>query len=72
VGYSGRFGIYELMVTTEDIRQLAHDRVSSWVIKQAALKQGMRTLRQDAWTKAIAGKTSADEVIRVTKGDRLG
>ncbi len=72
VGYMGRFGIYELMVTTEDIRQLAHDRVSSWTIKQAALKQGMRTLRQDAWTKAIAGKTSIDEVIRVTKGDRLG
>ncbi len=72
VGYSGRFGIYELMVTTEDIRQLAHDRVSSWTIKQMALKQGMRTLRQDAWTKAIAGKTSIDEVIRVTKGDRLG
>ena len=72
VGYSGRFGIYELMVTTEDIRQLAHDRVSSWTIKQAALKNGMRTLRQDAWTKAIEGKTSIDEVIRVTKGDRLG
>lgn len=72
VGYTGRFGIYELMVTTEDIRQLAHERVSSWTIKQAALKQGMRTLRQDAWTKAIAGKTSIDEVIRVTKGDRLG
>ncbi len=72
VGYSGRFGIYELMVTTEDIRQLAHDRVSSWTIKQAALKQGMRTLRQDAWTKAINGRTSIDEVIRVTKGDRLG
>lgn len=72
VGYSGRFGIYELMVTTEDIRQLAHERVSSWTIKQAALKQGMKTLRNDAWTKAIAGKTSVDEVIRVTKGDRLG
>ncbi len=60
------------MVTTEDIRQLAHDRVSSWTIKQAALKQGMRTLRQDAWTKAISGMTSIDEVVRVTKGDRLG
>ena len=72
VGYMGRFGIYELMVTTEDIRQLAHDRVSSWTIKQAALKQGMLTLRQDAWTKAIRGMTSIDEVVRVTKGDRLG
>ncbi len=72
VGYSGRFGIYELMVTTEDIRQLAHDRVSSWTIKQAALKNGMRTLRMDAWMKAIEGRTSVDEVARVTKGDRIG
>ncbi len=72
VGYTGRMGIYELMVTTEEVRQLAHDRVSSWAIKQAALKAGMRTLRMDAWQKAIQGQTSIDEVIRVTKGDRLG
>ena len=72
VGYGGRMGIYELMVTTEEVRQLAHDRVSSWQIKQAALKNGMRTLRMDAWQKAIEGRTSVDEVIRVTKGDRLG
>ena len=72
VGYGGRMGIYELMVTTEEVRQLAHDRVSSWQIKQAALKNGMRTLRMDAWQKAIEGRTSIDEVVRVTKGDRLG
>ncbi len=71
VGYGGRMGIYELMVTTEEVRQLAHDRVSSWQIKQAALRNGMRTLRMDAWQKAIEGRTSVDEVIRVTKGDRL-
>ncbi|MDX1926958.1 MAG: ATPase, T2SS/T4P/T4SS family [Pirellulaceae bacterium] len=72
VGYGGRMGIYELMVTTEEVRQLAHDRVSSWQIKQAALKNGMKTLRMDAWQKAIEGRTSIDEVLRVTKGDRLG
>ncbi len=72
VGYTGRMGIYELMVTTEDVRQLAHERVSSWEIKQAALRNGMRTLRMDAWQKAMQGRTSLDEVIRVTKGDRLG
>jgi general secretion pathway protein E/type IV pilus assembly protein PilB len=71
VGYTGRFGIYELMVTTEEIRELAHERVSSWTIKQAALKQGMRTLRMDAWNKAIDARTSIDEVMRVTKGDRI-
>ncbi|MGN6544738.1 MAG: GspE/PulE family protein [Aureliella sp.] len=71
VGYTGRFGIYELMVTNEEIRELAHERVSSWTIKQVALKHGMKTLRVDAWSKAIEGRTSVDEVLRVTKGDRL-
>lgn len=71
VGYTGRMGIYELLVTNEEIRELAHERVSTWQIKQAALKNGMRTLRADAWDKAIAGETSIDEVLRVTKGDRI-
>jgi general secretion pathway protein E/type IV pilus assembly protein PilB len=71
VGYTGRMGIYELLVTNEDIKTLAHDRVSTWEIKQAALKAGMRTLRMDAWDKAIVGRTSVEEVLRVTKGDRL-
>lgn len=71
VGYSGRMGIYELLVTNEDIKTLAHDRVSTWEIKRAALKAGMRTLRMDGWDKAIAGETSVEEVLRVTKGDRL-
>jgi general secretion pathway protein E/type IV pilus assembly protein PilB len=64
-------GIYELLVTNEEIRELAHERVSTWQIKQCALKAGMRTLRMDAWDKAILGQTSVDEVLRVTKGDRL-
>lgn len=70
VGYAGRFGIYELLVTTESIRQMAHDRVSSWEIRRAALAEGMRPLRMDAWDKAIQGKTSVEEVMRLTKGDR--
>jgi general secretion pathway protein E/type IV pilus assembly protein PilB len=71
VGYSGRMGIYELLLTTESIRELAHNRASTWDIKQAAVQQGMRTLRDDGWIKALAGKTSLDEVLRITKGDRL-
>jgi general secretion pathway protein E/type IV pilus assembly protein PilB len=70
VGYRGRIGIYELLLTTERIRQLAHDRSSTWEIKRASLEEGMRTLRDDAWAKAIDGQTSLDEVVRVTKSDR--
>lgn len=71
VGYTGRVGIYELLVTDEKIRDLAHERVSTWEIKQAALQSGMRTLRMDAWDKSMQGLTSIEEVLRVTKGDRL-
>jgi general secretion pathway protein E len=72
LGYSGRFGIYELLATTEKVRQLAHDRRSSFEIKRAALEAGMLTLRDDAFRKAMEGTTSLDEVLRATKGDHLG
>jgi len=71
VGYRGRLGIFELLVTTESIRQLSHDRGSSWTIKQAAIREGMRTLRQDGWLKVLTGRTTVDEVVRATKGDDL-
>ncbi len=72
LGYAGRFGIYELLATTEEVRQLAHDRASSFEIKKAALRHGMLTLRDDAFRKAIEGTTSMEEVLRATKGDSLG
>jgi general secretion pathway protein E/type IV pilus assembly protein PilB len=68
VGYRGRLGLYELLVTTEEIRQLSHDRVSSWVIEKAAVEKGMRTLREDGWLKVLSGRTTIDEVMRMTKG----
>lgn len=71
VGYSGRIGIYELMVTTDDIRQLAHDRASSWVMKKQAVKDGMLTLRDDGWQKVLHGVTTLDEVLQATKGDQI-
>jgi general secretion pathway protein E/type IV pilus assembly protein PilB len=67
VGYFGRLGIFELLVTTEKIRKLAHDRASTWEITQEAIKQGMRTLRQDGWVKVLGGRTTVDEVVRATK-----
>ncbi len=69
VGYKGRVGIFELMVTSERIRQLAHERNSAWAIKQAAIEEGMRTLRQDGWRKVLDGRTTIEEVTRITKAD---
>lgn len=71
LGYTGRIGLYELMVTTEELRTLAHDRASSWEIKQVALRNGMKTLRMDGWNKVFSGRTSVDEILRVTKAERL-
>jgi len=70
-GYRGRMGVYELLITTENVRQLAHERASSWEIKQAALKDGMHTLRDDGWRKVFEGLTSVEEVLRITKGESV-
>jgi len=69
VGYLGRVGLFELLVTTERIRQLAHDRASTWAINEAALAEGMTTLRIDGWRKVLDGRTGVDEVVRVTRGN---
>ena len=71
VGYSGRLGIYELLVTTNKIRQMAHDGISTWEIKKAAKEEGMKNLRDDGWLKVIDGKTSVEEILRVTKSDKV-
>jgi type II secretory ATPase GspE/PulE/Tfp pilus assembly ATPase PilB-like protein len=71
VGYRGRLGLFELLVSSQKIRQLAHDRASSWAIKDAAVAEGMRTLREDGWRKVLSGRTSVEEEMRVTKGSGL-
>ncbi|HUT11973.1 MAG TPA: ATPase, T2SS/T4P/T4SS family [Thermoguttaceae bacterium] len=71
VGYRGRLGLFELMVTTEKIRQLAHDRTSTWRIEQQAISEGLKTLRLDGWRKVLSGRTTVDEVVRVTKGNTV-
>ncbi len=70
VGYSGRMGVYELLTTTDKIRQLATERCSTWEIKKAAAEAGMETLRDDGWIKVIEGNTTIDEIVRITKSDR--
>ncbi len=68
-GYSGRLGIYELLVSNDEIRALASERRSTNEIRKAAIASGMRTLRQDGWIKVARGVTSVEEVLRVTKAE---
>ncbi len=71
VGFRGRMGVYELLITTDRIRQMAHDGASTWEIKKAAKQEGMATLRDDGWLKVLKGDTSISEILRITKGDRI-
>ena len=68
-GYSGRLGIYELLITNDEIRLLASERRGTNEIRKAAIASGMKTLRQDGWLKVARGLTSIDEVLRVTKAE---
>jgi type IV pilus assembly protein PilB len=66
-GYRGRFGLYEVMPMTEEIERLTVERASSNAIRDVAIEQGMRTLRDDGLEKAAAGLTSIEEIARVVK-----
>jgi len=67
LGYKGRTAIYEIMMMDEDVRDLTVQRVSTSVLKQAALKNGMKTLRMAALEKVRKGVTTLDDLIRVTQ-----
>ncbi len=65
-GYSGRAGIYEVMDVNTDIQKLIVDRATSSEIQRLAVSQGMITMRQDGYLKALSGITTLEEVNRVT------
>lgn len=64
-GYRGRIALHEVMAVSEEIERLAVSRASTSEINKMAIKQGMATLREDGWTKALLGHTSIEEILRV-------
>lgn len=64
-GYTGRVGIYEVFNITEEIEKLVINRAPSSEIQKQAQLDGMLTMRQDGYLKALNGQTSIDEVNRV-------
>ncbi|HJV87234.1 MAG TPA: type II secretion system ATPase GspE [Noviherbaspirillum sp.] len=66
-GYQGRVGVYELLVTTDEIRAQIHDRTSEADIRVTAQKNGMRTMREDGERWLADGTTTQAELLRVTK-----
>ena len=65
-GYSGRQAIFEIMLLDDDIRDLIMRRASSGVLREAARKRGMRTLRESGLLAIFDGSTTVEEVISQT------
>ncbi len=68
-GFLGRSGIFEVLTISDAIRPMIIARESSNTIKQRGIADGMRTLRDDGWVKVLKGKTTIEEVLRVTEED---
>ena len=68
-GYSGRVGLYEVMVMTPRLKEMILDRASTAELRERAIADGMITLRQDALWKMAQGMTTLEEVLRETNID---
>ena len=65
-GYKGRLGLYELLIMTDELRDLVVRNASTEEIRDLARKAGMVTLRDSGMVNMFEGHTTADEVIRET------
>jgi len=68
-GYTGRTGIYELLMVDDDVRAATLKNTDATMLKKIGMQKGMRTLRQDGAMKVLAGITSCEEVMSVTQED---
>jgi type IV pilus assembly protein PilB len=65
-GYSGRVGIFEILLMSDDLNQAIIDKKSSQELRKIAIENGMRTMIEDGLEKVKRGVTTLDEIIRVT------
>ena len=70
-GYQGRAAIYEVCLITEPLRRMIMRKRDGGELKQCAISNGMETLRQDGWRRVGQGKTTIEEVVRVTQTDEV-
>jgi type IV pilus assembly protein PilB len=66
-GYFGRIGIFEVILTSQEINKLILKNETAEVIEKKAIEQGLITMIQDGFLKVLAGLTTADEVLRVAQ-----
>tara|TARA_Y100000385_G_scaffold85233_1_gene87457 strand:- start:5091 stop:6779 length:1689 start_codon:yes stop_codon:yes gene_type:complete len=65
-GYRGRVGLFEMIVVSDAIRELINNRAPTLTIKQKALEQGMRSLRDDGLRAIFDGNSTIEEVLKYT------
>ncbi len=70
-GYLGRTGVFELLLVDDEVQHQVLDKASSNDIKQRAVEKGMRTLLADGREKALQGRTTIEEVVRVCQRDEM-
>jgi type II secretory ATPase GspE/PulE/Tfp pilus assembly ATPase PilB-like protein len=70
-GYQGRTAIYEICIVTEPLRKLIMQKRDGSELKQCAISERMVTLRQDGWRRVEQGRTTIEEVVRVTQTDEV-
>ena len=65
-GYRGRRGIYEIMVMNDELREMILKGVDNIELREAAVRMGMKTLRQAGINAALYGYTSLEEILTTT------
>jgi len=65
-GYRGRIGLFEMIVASDALRELINKRAPTLTIKQKALEQGMRSLRDDGLRAIFDGNSTIEEVLKYT------
>lgn len=69
-GYLGRCGVFEIFPMGDSVRQMISNQKSEAELRKRAIKDGMTTLREDAWHKVRAGITTVDELLRITAAEQ--
>jgi type II secretion system protein E len=68
-GYRGRLGIFEMMPVSDEVRSLILESASAPNLRKIAAAQGMKSLRDDGFRHLREGRTTVEEILRVTKDD---
>lgn len=66
-GYLGRGGVFEIFPMSEQLKKLVSTKATDSELREVAIREGMTTLREDAWLKVRQGMTTIEEALRVTR-----